>query len=215
MKRFRAFTLAEVLITLGVIGVISAMTLGTLIHNYKVMVAKNQFKKTYSTISNALNLSVQEFGENVKCYYASSSAIADCKDFYENYLFKNFKVAKYCNKNAFAQGCVPDYKEEDFPSVAGCGGFSAGTIKSNARVVLLADGSTIFPYHDGGNYFPIIGFDTNGFKGPNVAGVDVFSIRISKSNNSIPILAKTRGVIDNCMSNTSKKYFSNFSEIYK
>ena len=33
-KRF-GFTLAEVLITLGIIGVVAAMTIPTLIHNYK------------------------------------------------------------------------------------------------------------------------------------------------------------------------------------
>ena len=45
-----AFTLAEVLITLGIIGIVSAMTIPALINNYKEKVRDNQFKKVYATI---------------------------------------------------------------------------------------------------------------------------------------------------------------------
>ena len=52
----KAFTLAEVLIVLGVVGIIAAMTLPSLITNYKVKVLKTQFKKPpslyYITIGN-------------------------------------------------------------------------------------------------------------------------------------------------------------------
>ena len=51
-----AFTLAEVLITLGIIGVVVAMTLPALIQNYKDKVLINQAKKSYSNFSNVLNL---------------------------------------------------------------------------------------------------------------------------------------------------------------
>ena len=40
-----AFTLAEVLITLGIIGVVAAMTMPVLFANYQKLVLKNQFKK--------------------------------------------------------------------------------------------------------------------------------------------------------------------------
>lgn len=57
MSRIKpAFTLAEVLITLGVIGIVAAMTLPTLIANYKNKVLLNQAKNSYSKISNALLL---------------------------------------------------------------------------------------------------------------------------------------------------------------
>ena len=45
LKRKVAFTLAEVLITLGIIGIVATMTLPTIITNYKVKVLENQFKK--------------------------------------------------------------------------------------------------------------------------------------------------------------------------
>ncbi len=41
------FTLAEVLITLGIIGVVAAMTLPNLIANYRSKVAVTQLKKMY------------------------------------------------------------------------------------------------------------------------------------------------------------------------
>ena len=44
------FTLAEVLITLGIIGVVAAMTIPTLMVNYKAHQLHSQFLKSYSTI---------------------------------------------------------------------------------------------------------------------------------------------------------------------
>ena len=48
-----AFTLAEVLITLGIIGVVAALTLPTVISNYKKQVTVPKLQKAYSTINNA------------------------------------------------------------------------------------------------------------------------------------------------------------------
>ena len=45
LKITRAFTLAEVLITLGIIGIISAITIPTLIIKYQKMVTLNKLKK--------------------------------------------------------------------------------------------------------------------------------------------------------------------------
>ena len=40
----KSFTLAEVLITLGIVGIVAAMTLPSLVANYRNMVLENQFK---------------------------------------------------------------------------------------------------------------------------------------------------------------------------
>lgn len=45
-----AFTLAEVLITLGLIGAISALTIPTLAYNYRSKVLEEQFRSTYSDV---------------------------------------------------------------------------------------------------------------------------------------------------------------------
>lgn len=49
----KGFTLAEVLITLGIIGVVAAMTIPTLITNTNGAKYRTQFKKTISTLSQA------------------------------------------------------------------------------------------------------------------------------------------------------------------
>ena len=57
-----AFTLAEVLITLGIIGVVAAMTLPTLIENHKTRRIITELKRTYSVLSQATNFAVAELG---------------------------------------------------------------------------------------------------------------------------------------------------------
>ena len=51
--RHLGFTLAEVLITLGIIGVVAAMTIPTLIANTNSAKFRSQFKKTLSTLNQA------------------------------------------------------------------------------------------------------------------------------------------------------------------
>ena len=60
MKRFNAFTLAEVLITLGIIGVVAAMTMPTLINQTNGAQYKAAFKKSLSSISQAVTMSVAQ-----------------------------------------------------------------------------------------------------------------------------------------------------------
>lgn len=58
----KGFTLAEVLITLGIIGIVAAMTLPTLIQNFQKLVVENQLKVAYSLISNAIKMAEVEYG---------------------------------------------------------------------------------------------------------------------------------------------------------
>ena len=68
-----AFTLAEVLITLGIIGVVAAITLPNLMAAYKARVLRSQFMKSYSLIQQAykmmeadgIGLSPSDFNVNV------------------------------------------------------------------------------------------------------------------------------------------------------
>lgn len=50
-----AFTLAEVLITLGIVGLVIAILLPTIIMNYKKIVWVNQLKSNYTILSNAFS----------------------------------------------------------------------------------------------------------------------------------------------------------------
>lgn len=58
----RAFTLAEVLITLGIIGVVAAMTIPTLIANTRGAQYRSRLKKAISTISQAAKMSQAQYG---------------------------------------------------------------------------------------------------------------------------------------------------------
>ena len=57
-----AFTLAEVLITLGVIGVVAAMTIPTLMANIRGQQYRSQFKKTLSTLNQAVRMNKAQYG---------------------------------------------------------------------------------------------------------------------------------------------------------
>ena len=61
-----AFTLAEVLITLGIIGVVAALTMPAVVGNYKRQQAIQQLKKTYSVLSQAFNRAVAEYGDSTE-----------------------------------------------------------------------------------------------------------------------------------------------------
>ena len=56
-EKFTAFTLAEVIITIGIIGVVAAMTISNLINNYKNNIVETKLKKIYSIMNQAINLS--------------------------------------------------------------------------------------------------------------------------------------------------------------
>ena len=58
----RAFTLAEVLITLAIIGVVAAMTIPTLISSYKEKQTVSQLLKIQSTLSHAFKMAEVEYG---------------------------------------------------------------------------------------------------------------------------------------------------------
>lgn len=55
---YLAFTLAEVLITLGLIGVVAAMTMPSLISNYRRQVVENKLYTAYNILQNMVRLSI-------------------------------------------------------------------------------------------------------------------------------------------------------------
>ena len=63
MKNKQAFTLAEVLITLGIIGVVAALTMPMLIDSYNKSLTETRLKKFYSTINQAYNRVIAERGD--------------------------------------------------------------------------------------------------------------------------------------------------------
>ncbi|MBR6164202.1 prepilin-type N-terminal cleavage/methylation domain-containing protein [bacterium] len=178
------FTLAEVLITLVIIGVIAAITIPSLIAKYHDEQLKTQFKKTYSAFSQAINkVNMLDFNGQVNCYYpygqAFTTNLSDCQEFF-NLITKNLVLTKYCQNNAKEGGCVPKYSQYAIEG-SGCGGYSEQKINNNNSAYVLASGQILINYSASSAIFVV---DINGFKGPNKGGYDVFSFIIRKINNS-------------------------------
>ena len=125
-NRFSAFTLAEVLVTLGIIGVVAAMTMPVLISNYQKSVLKNQAKKTYSMLSQALTLSVQNYGWKPACYYWYPSS---CKP---HSCVKYSSDGKSCLEYQMADGSP--LASDVCGSTAGCKDFES-IFLSNLKII--------------------------------------------------------------------------------
>jgi len=88
------FTLAEVLITLGIIGVVAAMTLPTLIANYQKKVTVSKLKKVYSVLNQAYLMSENTNGEFSSWDLNTGS---DPVEYVQKYWLPYFDGAKFCN----------------------------------------------------------------------------------------------------------------------
>ena len=95
LLRKTAFTLAEVLITLGIIGVVAALTLPALINNYEKSVVETRMQKFYTNINAALKLSIVENGDMVDWTFPQDYYDADgSEQFFNTYLKNNLQYLK-------------------------------------------------------------------------------------------------------------------------
>ena len=192
-NKFRrcAFTLAEVLITLGVIGVVAALTMPSLIQKHKEKVIVSQLKKSYSTIQQAYLMTVNELGTPDQ-WALNDDLLTDNDDVDDTknllYYMKDYlKITKYCGGEAL--GCWVDTY-----SLKGTL-FQSHEYKKRYSKAVLADGETILtfvlsPTCSGayGSVKDVCGIcriDVNGKKKPNQMGRDVFTFYIAK-NRIVP-----------------------------
>ncbi len=184
-----AFTLAEVLITLGIIGVVAALTLPSLITKYQKQAAVNQLKVAYSILYNAFTMATIEHGnvddwtffqenidrqessiEFVKKYLQPYIKNVEVYNSSGSYLLKGCKNVTYKNMNGSVRQCNS--------TVAFC-----ETCKSGGGPIMtylyMANGSivAVLTRYD---WFAEIFIDTNGYKGPNTWGKDVFRLKLRK-----------------------------------
>ena len=173
-----AFTLAEVLITLGIIGVVAALTLPGLIAKYQEKVWLNQFKVTYTTLSQAYTRAFMEYG---------SPANWDLK---ENDKDSNEKIYQYLSKYLKGQDYGFGYTSDipsnyvDLNGEALTAGWSGQQGKH--KVFALANGAIIsitsYSYYtelEGERPLIHLNVDINGVKGPNQIGKDFFFLYLS------------------------------------
>lgn len=196
-----AFTLAEVLITLGIIGIVAAMTLPTLTGKYQQRVLTSQFKKAYANLQTAINTVNSENGIPYECYTltvgGSGYRYDQCKEFWQK-VFEQYKAVKICDPDDYT--CRPRYKTKTEVIAEG------GTIYNNYCTFPinehvgfnLNDGSIIYIYGDvyapdfeGVHNTLFFGIDVNGKKGPNKWGYDLFYLNLYKRNKRAAVLGLT------------------------
>lgn len=198
----RAFTLAEVLITLGIIGIVAAMTIPAIMNNIGDAQYKAGVKKEYSMLSQAFERLASENGGSL-AGLITGSVDSHNADIIKPYLL----YSKACNVSAYSGGCW--HKPNNWTTYNGTK-ISSTNIDENSALV-LNDGTLLLisPAGDpgsGGNawihyisgcgyddcadggYFgtpsnAVLGLmvDLNGFKSPNVIGKDIFPIYVDKS----------------------------------
>lgn len=169
-----AFTLAEVLITLGIIGVVAAMTIPALMTKYQHKVRETEFKKAYSALQQAL----YSIDPDMISAWTSNAGDTDAEFYTE--LYSKYRVitdedVTDLYKDKTNQLAIKNYNKK------------AGDMDSCAQLPtrIAADGSAISGrYNCYGSWLVI---DTNGPKrAPNALGHDIFYFSFSK-NKLIPV----------------------------
>lgn len=193
-----AFTLAEQLLVIGIIGIVAAFTIASLIQNS----TKNQIitglKKEYVTLIQAFKQSEVDNGSSADWDWGAAGDAASIKTQFQSNLAPYLRIINYCNDVGF-KGC--GYKNNNFyynKTIVG-----ACVTESDQVSVLLADGSLLIVRvrdQGGGNIEKMIFIDINGAKNPNIYGIDFFAFEVNKSKGIVPYLstAGTGYINGNC-----------------
>ena len=178
-----AFTLAEVLITLGIIGVVASLTLPSVIHQYRKKALETQFKTAYSFINQAIVMTKQDLGSNSLfddyTVYNSKQGYVYANEF-KNAFYKRLKVVgnatlKSTDYSIYSDGNIKRYTSGDR--------FTFTTpdklLENGMTIRASVDGN-----YDGSKYIQFV-VDINGNKGPNRMGHDLFIFKIKDSSDKL------------------------------
>ena len=172
------FTLAETLITLGVIGVVAALTMPALIQNHLKKETAVKLKQTYSLLMQGIRMAENELGE------VETWQVDDSKTFSDTYIKPYFKITQ-------------EYKAGENPPGYNIycqnGGvcISYGSFPS-AQKLILVNGVLIAPfpysYNISGQTYKSVSIivDINGLKKPNRYGRDVFAFNTDAKKGLVP-----------------------------
>ena len=89
------FTLAEVLITLGIIGVVAAMTIPTLMSTFAKQRTETQLKTFYSRINQTIKMSIADNGDPDGWVEEKSYSYDEQVEFLKQYIFPYMKNIGY------------------------------------------------------------------------------------------------------------------------
>lgn len=182
--KFSAFTLAEVLITLGIIGIIAAITIPTLVSNFQDKALKTAWRREYSILTLAVKSIIDDNGGDI-------SGLCTTSDCFAGILANKVNTVQKCAQGNTLGNCW------HLNNVAkALGGFQDCISRYGwiGAGLMLADGSFINVRYTAGdicngslNGSPTIDcghlfIDVNGFKGPNIFGKDIFLLEITRNN---------------------------------
>lgn len=169
-KPNQGFTVAEVLITLGIIGIVSAITIPALIADYQKKVTVNKLKIAYSILSQAIELSKRENGEPS---FWSDALTSD--EYNQQYFIPYLKIVKTGqNDHKFIARSNNSWKPEYY---------FADNSFVQAPILYLSNGMIVKivisnNYNFNGNRIIV---DINGKAKPNIMGRDIFVFFIPKT----------------------------------
>ncbi len=169
------FTLAEVLITVGIIGVVAALTMPVLVGNYQKKQTVTKLKRAFSVLSQAVLMSELDNGSTEFWNYN-----LEAKEFYDIYLKKYLITTEDVQFSEIRK--VVTYRYLNNVEAEGAiGNNNSYAIKLNDGTFVIIDG-----WFDAieGNHRNII-FDINGLAKPNKIGRDVFYFRLYKKKGLI------------------------------
>ena len=184
LKSYLAFTLAEVLITLGIIGVVAAMTLPTVINDIQDKQFKSMFKKQYSVMSQALQM-----------LYAEEQTPQEFADWREMPYYI-CKLGKYLNVVQSGLKCSEMAKSGDYQNFESYRNTKVSWHKTGKwynkkkEPQFLNEGYMYMTYYlpDGAwinfNAARAIFVDVNGAKNPNTIGRDIFYFYLPKNSGN-------------------------------
>jgi prepilin-type N-terminal cleavage/methylation domain-containing protein len=170
LNKSKGFTLAEVLITLLIIGIIASMVIPSIIQDTQNAELKSSFKKAYGVASQAWKLVV---AENPGSYTGSSgwSPYGSTIDGRIDAFKAKFSVVKTCINQ---DGCWPvNYENPGYPVSSGAG----SGLEPRRFSWIASDGMCwAAPWYNADDCHILV--DTNCDKKPNLIGKDIFSFML-------------------------------------
>ena len=191
-SRKNGFTLAEVLITLGVIGVVAALTLPSVISNYKEREYIAKLKKSYSILNQAFNAAIADYG-TVDNWCERPLDRARCALNMRDIIAKYLVLGHKCNDNLISHlKCIQRYYKSELGDntlLTTAALYSLITNDGIGYLFLAVPGDgydnnwckTTVNDLTSGSFFYNCGYiyvDITGPSKPNVIGKDLFAFKI-------------------------------------